>query len=310
MRIAIMGTGGVGGYFGARLAQAGHDVAFVARGAHLAAILTDGLTIETGAGAETLHVRATDDPTTIGPVDIVLFAVKLWDTISAAEAVRPLVGPETAVVSFQNGVVKEDEIAGVLGADHVVGGASYIAAVIKSPGVIALTGALARLQFGERDGSRSARVEAFHAACVAAGIDATVSPDIELTIWEKFVFLCGMSGMTTLTRQPIGVLRANAQTRGLALDAMREVVAVGRAKGVGLSPTFAEDRIAFADTLPWAMNSSMAGDLARGNRLELPWLAGTVVRFGHELGVPTPVNRVIFDALAPYVDGAPAGPPA
>ncbi len=310
MRVAIMGTGGLGGYFGARLARAEHDVAFIARGAHLDAIRRHGLTIESGGASETLRVEATDDPATIGQADVVLFAVKLWDTPVAAEQIRPLIGSDTAVVSFQNGVVKDDVIAAVLGRAHVVGGASYIAAAITSPGVIAHTGTLARLVFGEFDGTRSARIEAFHAVCAEAGIDAAIAPDITVAIWEKFVFLCALSGLTSITRLPIGPIRTNAQSRALALDAMREVVAVGRAKGVALSPEFAEARIAFADGLPWTMSSSMAGDLARGHRLELPWLAGTVVDLGREFGVPTPVNRVIFDALAPFIDGTPAGQPA
>jgi 2-dehydropantoate 2-reductase len=304
MKIAVMGTGGVGGYFGTRLALGGSDVAFVARGAQLAAMREHGLRVRSAGGD--LHlapVRATDDPREIGPVDLVLFGVKLWDTSAAAEAIRPLLGPDTAVVSFQNGVVKDDILMETLGRRAVIGGVCYIAATIAEPGVIVHTGTMQRLVFGEYDGTRSARVELFEAACRQAGIDAEVSADITRALWEKFVFLVAFSAVTATTRRPIGAVRAHPQTRRLLAAAMQEVVDVGRAQGVALAPDFVADRLRFADQLPVTMTSSMANDLERGNRLEVPWLSGDVARRGAALGVPTPVNGTLFDVLSIAADG-------
>jgi 2-dehydropantoate 2-reductase len=304
MKIAVMGTGGVGGYFGTRLALGGSDVAFVARGAQLAAVREHGLRVRSAGGD--LHlapVRATDDPREIGPVDLVLFGVKLWDTSAAAEAIRPLLGPDTAVVSFQNGVVKDDILMETLGRRAVIGGVCYIAATIAEPGVIVHTGTMQRLVFGEYDGTRSARVELFEAACRQAGIDAEVSADITRALWEKFVFLVAFSAVTATTRRPIGAVRAHPQTRRLLAAAMQEVVDVGRAQGVALAPDFVADRLRFADQLPVTMTSSMANDLERGNRLEVPWLSGDVARRGAALGVPTPVNGTLFDVLSIAADG-------
>ena len=306
MRIVIMGAGGLGGYFGARLAAAGNDVAFVARGAHLAAIKAEGLRVTSALGD--LHLRdvvATDDPASLAPADVVMIAVKLWDTEAAAEAVKPLVRPGTAVVSWQNGVNKDEVLTRVLGRDAVIGGVGQIGVVIASPGVIAHTGTMAKLIFGEFDNRRSARVEALHAACTAAGIDAEIAADINLAIWQKFVFLVGMSNCTSSMRSPIGPIRANAQARGFLLDVVREAVAVGRAMGVALPEDYAEKRMAFIDTLPPQMTASMQGDLARGNRLELPWLGGALVQLGEQVGVPTPLNRAVRDILALYVNGTP-----
>lgn len=304
MRIAVMGTGGVGGYFGARLALAGCDVAFVARGAHLAALRQRGLRVLSAAGD--LHVErvnATDDPRDVGPVDLVLFGVKLWDTEDAARQVVPMVRPGTAVVSFQNGVQKDEVLRRVLGEQVVVGGTCYIAATIAEPGVIRHTGAMQRLVFGEYGGAASARTEAFLAACRNAGINAEISADIRRAIWEKFVFLVAFSGTTSATRMPMGALLAHPQTRMLLRDAMREVVAVGRAEGVDLAEDFVDGRLAFAATLPAAMTSSMHHDLERGNRLEVDWLSGDVVRRGVAAGIATPVNRVLHDVLVLHAGG-------
>ena len=306
MRIAVMGSGGVGGYFGARFALAGFDVRFVARGAHLAAIRENGLLVESALGD--MHVarpQVTDDPRAAGPAEIVLFGVKLWDTESAARALAPLVGPATAVVSFQNGVQKDEVLSRVLGHERVMGGACYVAATIARPGVIRHLGTMQKLVFGEHDGSRSGRAQAFLQACRDAGIDAEISGDIRRTIWEKFVFLVGLSGTTAAARQPIGAIRSNPQTRALLLDAMREAVSVGRAQGVGLAGDFAEERLAFCDSLPADMSSSMHHDLERGNRLEVQWLSGDVVARGRAAAIPTPVNRTIHDVLALYANGTP-----
>ena len=306
MRIAIMGTGGVGGYFGARLARGGHDVAFVARGGQLRALRSDGLRVESPLGDVHLpEVVATDDPAALDPVDLVLFSVKLWDTEDAAARIRPLLREETAVVSFQNGVVKDDILRRVLGPRHVLGGTSHIAATIDRPGVIRHSGTLQQLTFGEYDGTRSPRVERFHAACADGGIDGNVSEHIERTIWEKFVFLVGLSGTTCLSRTPIGPIRGDAAARAFLRDVMDEVVRIARAQGIALPEDYADDRLAFVDTVPATMTSSMHHDLERGNRLEVAWLSGDVVERGSALGIPTPANRAIASILSVHADGHP-----
>src|SRR5258705_87469 len=244
MRITVMGTGGVGGYFGARLAAAGLDVTFVARGRQLDAIRHRGLRIESPRGDLHLaQVKATDTPAEIGGADIVLFGVKLWDTAAAAESIKPLVGEQTAVVSFQNGVVKDDILRRVLGERSVIGGVCYIAATIAEPGVIRHSGAMQRLVFGEYDGTASPRVTRFRDACVDAGIDTELSSRIRQTVWEKFVFLVGLSGTTATARVPIGLIRCHAQSRALLHDVMDEVVQVARAEGVALPADYARDRL-------------------------------------------------------------------
>jgi 2-dehydropantoate 2-reductase len=298
MRIAIMGAGGIGGYFGAGLALGGEDVAFVARGAHLAALKKNGLRVSGKLGDIHLDkVVATDDPATLGRADLVLVGVKLWDTAAAARAVEPLVSRCTAVVSFRNGVQKDDVLRETLGSATVFG-VCYIAAAIARPGVIAHTGMMQRLRFGELDGRPSERTQTFLEACRRAEIDAELSTDIRRAIWEKFVFLVGLSGTTAATRRPIGPIRANPEMRAVLLDAMREVLEVGRALGVSLPADYAENRLAFCDGRPAEMTSSMHGDLERGARLELPWLNGAVVELGKRAGVPTPVNRVLTGILA------------
>nr|WP_315430572.1 2-dehydropantoate 2-reductase [uncultured Albidiferax sp.] len=304
MKIAIMGAGGVGGYFGARLAHSGCDVHFIARGAHGAAIRAQGLRVTSGRGDLHLqNVQVSETPQGIGPVDLVLFGVKLWDTAAAAEAIRPLIGPQTAVISFQNGVVKDDILQAALGATAVAGGVCYIAATIAAPGVIAHTGNLQKLVFGEYDGHHSERLERLLQACQVAGIDAEISPDIRRAVWEKFVFLVGLSATTAATRLPIGRVRTHPDSRRVLQQVMEEAVAVGRAQGVPLAADFAADRLRFCDQLPEGMTSSMAHDLERGNRLEVPWLSGDVVRRGAELGVPTPANAVLHGILAPHAEG-------
>lgn len=304
MRIAVMGAGGVGGYFGARLALAGSDVTFIARGSHLAAIRQNGLRVESPLGDMHLEKpNVTEDPASIGPVDLVMFGVKLWDTKAVAQAIKPLVGPETAVVSFQNGVRKDDILREVLGEKNLMGGVGYIATSIAEPGMIRHVGKMQRLVFGEYDGNVSRRAEAFLKACRDAGIDSEISPDIRRAIWEKFVFLVGLSGTTTSSRKTIGPIRSHPQTRAFLHDAMREAVAVGRAQGVELPEDFADNRLTFCDGLPAEMTSSMHHDLEKGNRLEVEWLSGDVVRRGRECGIPTPVNRSIYDVLALHAGG-------
>ena len=304
MKIAVMGSGGVGGYFGGRLAHAGCDVAFIARGAHLAALRERGLEIRSALGDIALpRVRASDDPRTLGPVDLVLFSVKLWDSETAARALAPLLGPHTGIVSLQNGVQKDDLLRRVCGEPAVMGGVAYIGARIAHPGVIEHTGTLQRLVFGEYDGLRSARAEALLEACRRAGIDAELSGDIRREIWEKFVFLVGLSATTATMRVPIGRVRGHPQARAFLFEVMQEVVAVGRAHGVALAEDYAATRLAFCDDLPADMTSSMYHDLERGNPLELAWLSGGVVELGAAFGVPTPTNRAVRDILALHARG-------
>src|SRR5688572_6328663 len=305
MKIAFMGAGGVGGFYGGRLANAGYDVSFIARGEHLKALRQHGLTIENEPQGN-IHlprVTATDDPASLGVVDVVVMAVKLWDTENAAKFVKPLVGPNTTVVSFQNGVIKDDILRRAFGDAAVMGGVGYVATHISRPGVIHQTGTMQRVIIGEYDGTRSERVIALHRALLEAGITAEISDDIRRTLWEKYVFLVGLSGSTTTMRSTIGPIREHPQTRAFLLDLMRETVAVGRADGVNLPEHYADERMAFADTLPPDMNSSMHHDLASGNPLELPWLSGGVVTLGEKVGVPTPANRAVYDILALYTGG-------
>jgi len=305
MRIAVMGAGGVGGYFGARLAAAGHDVAFVARGRHLAAMRERGLTVRSALGDIALAQPAVaDSPATLGPVDVVLFAVKLWDTETAAEAVRPLLAKGGFVIPFQNGVESIERVGAVLGAERVMGGVAYIAATIAEPGVIAHTGTMARLRFGPVLPAQRPAAEALHAACRDAGVDAEISADIRRALWEKFVFLAAFSGLTSVARQPIGVLRGDPDLRAALEAAMREAWAVGRAKHVALPDDFVLQQMKFADGLPAEMRSSMLNDLNAGGRLEAPWLSGAVARMATELGIPAPVNATLFAALKPYCAGA------
>ncbi|HEX2554499.1 MAG TPA: 2-dehydropantoate 2-reductase [Microvirga sp.] len=303
MRIGIMGSGGLGGYFGALLARGGADVTFVARGAHLAAMQSAGLAIEGPDPLRLPAVRAVEDPAQAGRQDLVMFGVKLWDTAAAAALIRPMVGPDTTVISFQNGVLKDEDMRAAFGPERIMGGVAYVATTIDRPGVIRQTGPLQRLIFGEFDGARSPRAQAFLDACLKGGIKAEISADIRRDIWQKFVFLVGLSGTTTSIRSRIGPIRSNPQTRAFLRDVMAEVVAVGRAQGVNLEADYADQRLAFADTVAPDMTSSMHHDLERGNRLEAPWLAGAVVRLGREAGVPTPLNRAIFDILALHADG-------
>lgn len=304
LKILIFGSGGVGGYFGARLAASGTDVTFIARGAHLQAMRTRGLRIESGLGNLVLQpVKASDDPASAGDVDLVMLGVKLWDTEAAAQTLESVIGPETAVVSFQNGVDAVDILTRRLGRARVLGGIAHIAAVIEQPGVIRHNGMLQRLTFGELDGRPSKRTERLYAACRDAGIETILSDSIERAIWEKFVFIVGLSAMTTLTRLPIGPIRAEPLTRELLLNVMREAAAVGHARGVDLPGDTAERQLAFIDTVPPDMIASMLGDLRRGNRLELPWLSGAVVRLGQAFGRETPANRFVHAALTLHADG-------
>ena len=299
-----MGSGGVGGYFGARLARGGADVVFIARGAHLEAMRKHGLRIENEHEPKELpRVNVTDDVRSVGKVDLILFAVKLWDTESAAKSLLPVIGPETSLISFQNGVQKDDMLRPIVGEAALMGGVAMIATAISRPGVIAQTGTMHWLLFGEFDGRRSKRVEDFHRVCVAGGINAEISPDIRREIWQKFVFLVALSGATASMRMPLGPIRENPLTRQFFLDLMKEVVAVGRVHGIALPVDDAERRMNFADSLPHDMIASMYHDLQQGKPLELAWLSGGVVDLGAAVGVPTPMNRAVRDVLQLHARG-------
>jgi 2-dehydropantoate 2-reductase len=304
MKIAMMGSGGVGGLIGARLAHAGCDVSFVARGAHLAAMREHGLRLESSVGNVHLpRPRVTDDPSTIGPVDIVIFSVKLWDTEPAARAILPLIGPETGVISLQNGVRKDDILRPIVGEKALMGGVAYMGTAIARPGVIQHTGTVQRVVFGEYDGRRSKRAQELLEWCRKAGLDAAISDDIRRTLWEKFAFLVGMAAVTATIRLPIGPIRSHPLTREFYLDAMREAAVVGRAHGVRLPADFAEERMAFVDTLPPTMTASLQLDLERGNPLEVEWLSGSVVELGAAVGVATPIHRAARDILILHAQG-------
>ena len=306
MRIAVIGAGGVGGAFGAALAKDGNNVWFVARGAHLSAMRGRGLSVLGPRGDVHLNpVNATEDPAAIGRVDYVLFCVKLWDVESAGAAIRPLVGPDTAVIPLQNGIDASERLIPILGRDAVMGGVAQISATIAEPGIIRQTGTFMRLIVGELDGRPSQRGAAFHGLCVRAGFDAVNSNAILTALWEKFVLLATNSSVVALTRLPFGKLRDDPEVFALFEKGVKEVAAVGRARGVPLPATLEARLLEGTRTLPPHMMPSMAVDLLRGNRLELPWLAGKVVALGRELGVPTPTFEVMYAALKPYANGAP-----
>jgi 2-dehydropantoate 2-reductase len=303
MRIAVMGAGGVGGYFGARLAQAGHAVAFIARGRHLEALKAKGLSLKSPLGDANLKVKASENPGDLGHADVVLFAVKLWDTESAAERIRPLVENGGMVIPFQNGVESIARIGKVLGPERVMGGAAYIAARIGEPGVIVQTGPIARLRFGITQPSQRKAAEAFLSACKDAKIDAELADDIERVLWEKFVLLVAVSATTTVTRKTIGVVRTDPDLRWLLETVMRETWTVGRKRGVALGDDLVAKTLAQADSFTPDMRASMAADLEAGGKLEAPWLSGAVARMAREAGIEAIANRTIYAALKPYLEG-------
>jgi len=299
-----MGAGGVGGYFGARLQQAGHEVSFFARGRHLQAIRDQGLAVESPHGNAHLRVRVFADPAESDVADVVLFAVKLWDTESAAERLRPIVGEHTVVIPFQNGVESVERLRKVLPEKCVMSGSAYIATHIKAPGVIEHTGQMSRIQFGPLLSSQKGTAQAFLEACLKAKIQAEIPADIVKANWEKFVFLVGLSSATAVARAPLGVVRADRDLRWLLEQSMREAWSVGRARGIGLADDYVEGRMTFADTLHADMKASLLHDLEAGGRLEAPWLCGAVARMARESGIEAPVNRAVFAALKPYVNGS------
>jgi 2-dehydropantoate 2-reductase len=307
MRIAIVGAGGVGGGFGAALAHAGADVTFIARGAHLAAMQKDGLRVESPRGNTHLKpTKATDDARSVGPVDYVIFCVKLWDVESAGAAIKPLVGKDTAVIPLQNGICAPERLVPILGKEHVMGGVAQISATIAEPGLIRQTGVFMRMVFGELDGRKLERGEALAAMCAKAGFDVAHSSAILTELWMKFILLATNASIMATIRQPIGKVREDADIAAMMRAGYRETVDVGRARGVTLPADAADRTFAASMGLPAALLPSMAVDLMRGNRIELPWLSGKVVELGKQLGVPTPTHSFLLTALKPYAMGAPA----
>lgn len=309
MRIAVMGTGGMGGFYGGRLAANGEDVTFIARGAHLEAMRANGLKLEGPDGEIKIEpTKATDDPATIaGPVDVVLFCVKLYDLETAAELIRPIVADGTLVVSLMNGVDGPERLAKILGKGQVLGGAAYDSATIRAPGVVEYRTGPNRLVMGALGGKSSPAIEAFAAAGRGAGFDMVVSDNIARTLWEKYVLLATNAGLTALTRQPVGVVYADPDLRRLATEMMGEVVAVANAKGIELSPDIIERSFAILDSFSPTMYASAYFDLANGKRMEVGSFSGLIATFGDELGVATPHHRTVYACLKPYENGAPAG---
>jgi 2-dehydropantoate 2-reductase len=307
MRIAVIGAGGTGGYFGGLLARGGEDVTFIARGAQLEALRTRGLTLESRlAGTFTVAVQATDDPREVAPVDLVLFCVKTYDTDTAAQSIRPLIRPDTMLLSLQNGIDNDERIARVAGHTSRVGAVAYVSSAIKVAGVVAQTAGPGKIILGELSGGTSQRTEQLHDVLQRAGITREVHPDIQAILWQKFLFICAFSGVTAVSRLPIGTILAEPVTHELFRETSEEVEVVARAGGIELPKDCVEQALTTAATTePWA-RGSLYQDLAGGRRLELESLNGEVVRRGREHDIETPLNFAIYAALRPYVDGAPA----
>ncbi|GHC29775.1 2-dehydropantoate 2-reductase [Aidingimonas halophila] len=301
MRFAIYGTGGVGGYFGGRLAEAGEDVTFIARGKHLKAIQDEGLFISSPNGDIHLtETRATDDPTAIGEVDCVIVAVKAWQVIDAARAMRPLIGARTMVLPLENGVEAADQLAAELGDNHVLGGLCGIVAYREAPGHIRHAGVDPFIRLAERDNRASERTQNLRTVLSrATGINAEIPDDIQVAIWSKFLFICAMSGVGAITRAPIGETRSLDETRRLFIAVMEEICDVARASGVDMPDDAIERAMNFIEALPESSTASMQRDIMAGRPSELESQNGAVVRLGQKCGVDTPVNAVIHAALLP-----------
>ena len=306
MRIVVIGTGGVGGYFGARLTEAGENVTFVARGAHLEAIKSRGLTVYSALGDMHLRdVQCTENTRDIGHADIVMIAVKLWATDEAIRTAKPLLGTNTGIISFQNGILAEESLIAACSSQHAMGGVANIAALIEEPGVIRHNGNMASLAFGELNNTQSERAQSLLTACSRANIKAEIPDDINRAIWEKYIRLVTMSAMTTLCRMPIGPIRDEVHTRNLLSQILAEIIDVGKAKGLKFSDNVLQEQLDIIDGYPPSMVASMCGDLRRGYPLEVPWFSGTIARLGKELNIPTPANGFVYAALKLFEHGRP-----
>lgn len=306
MKIAVFGTGGVGGYFGGRLAQAGEEVTFIARGAHLKAIQENGLRVDSLKGDFVIQpARAVENPADIGEVDVVLIGVKAWQVPEAARAIVPLVGRETIVLPLENGVEAPDQLAAVLGEEHVLGGLCQISALIAGPGHIRHVGIEPYIAFGELKSSAGtggwlgARVEQLRQAFERAGVKVEVPADIQAAMWMKFMFIAAFSGVGAVTRAPIGIIRSLPETRALLKGAMEEILAVAQARGVALADDSVEARMTFIDGLQPGVMASMQRDIMEGRPSELESQSGALVRMGRECGVPTPIHAYIYGSLLP-----------
>jgi 2-dehydropantoate 2-reductase len=298
MRIAIVGAGGIGCIYGAALAKAGADVTFIARGAHLAAMQANGLKIEGDRGETHIQpAQATDDPASIGTVDYAIFCVKLWDVESAGAAIKPMVGPRTAVIPQQNGVDAHERLIPLLGREAVMGGTAWVTGSIVAPGVVRQTGTYQRLIYGELDGRMSQRGQALANLCAEAGFAGEFAPDV--------LGIVPLSSVNSLTRAPLGIYREDPELWALCEASLKETIAVGRAEGVALAPDAVDKVLAQLGSMPPHHMTSMCNDLLRGNRIELPWFAGKVVELGKKHGIPTPTTSLLYAALKPHVNGKP-----
>jgi 2-dehydropantoate 2-reductase len=300
MRIAVFGTGGVGGYFGGRLAQAGEEVIFIARGAHLKALRAHGLRVDSLKGDFVVHpTHATDDPAQVGAVDAVLVGVKAWQVSEAAQAMPPLVGPETFVIPLQNGVEAPSQLTAILGAEHVLGGLCSIISFVAGPGHIRHVGAEPYIAFGELSHRSGVRAERLRQAFARAGVHVEIPPDIQSAMWEKFLFIAAWGGVGAVTRAPVGVVRSVPETRRMMEEAMHEIFAVARARKVSLTDESIRKGMSFIDNLQPGATASMQRDIMEGRPSELEAQNGAVVRLGHEAGVPTPVHAFVYHSLLP-----------
>ena len=308
MKIAVMGAGGIGAYLGAMLAKSGEDVTLICRGANLEAIRRNGLRVTyRGEGFTVANVRATDSPGEVGPVDVILQCVKLYDLESSSRQMLPMVGPETMVVPTQNGVTAHDEIAAVVGPDHVIGGSVFLSSFLVAPGVVERKSPVDVLSFGELDGTLSPRVAAFRDIGLAAGYQAVVPVSIVAELWKKFVMLGGLAALCCLSRQSVGVICSDERLCALLVRAMREVEALARAKGIDVGADVIEKALAFNRAAKFETKVSMLEDLEAGKRLELDWTSGYISREGARLGVPTPVHDIVYACVSPFANGAAAG---
>ncbi len=300
MRIAVFGTGGVGGFFGGRLAQAGNEVVFIARGEHLRAILTNGLRVDSIKGDFVIFpAQASDNPAQVEPVDVVLVGVKAWQIPDAAQAMRPLIAEHTIVLPLENGVEAPEQLALVLGAEHILGGLCQLSAFIAGPGHIRHVGIEPYVAFGEMDGHRSSRAERLLQAFETAGVKAAIPADIQAALWDKFIFIAAVSGVGAVTRAPMGVYRSLPETRRMLTEAMQEILAIAKARGVKVPDDVVEKRLAFTDNSQPGVLASMHRDITEGRPSELMAQNGAVVRMGQALGVPTPVHTFIYTCLLP-----------
>ena len=300
MKILIMGTGGVGGYYGGLLAEQGNEVTFISRGAHLYAIRHEGLKVKSVHGDFTVFpVNATEDPAKVEPVDLILFCVKTYNTDEAAEAIRPVVGPQTVVLSLQNGIDAAERIGKVIGLEHVLGGATWLSSAVEAPGVIKQISQFRRIAFGELGGGRSERIQRLYDVLNQTGITVEISEDIQKVLWTKLIFITAVSSIGSLTRLPMGDYRSIPETRHLLSSLMQEVESLARAKAVDMDGDVVQKWLEFVDSSAPHIKPSMQLDVESGHRTELESMIGIVGRKGRELGVPTPVADFVYASLLP-----------